>query len=331
MMNVRPLGFSILLAGMVGGLPAHAIPVDGAAVANASIMFVLNGGNAVDGVDISSAVLPFDIAAASALDAPDAANTTTESTIIAGFDADNPSVYERSDRTTRNAGTEGGAGNVFYSVYNDFDDFRIVEHMAEGNSQAIAQITTEPYDTSASGEASVSREFFFENTSLDEVFFTMAVDVEVSTGVLFNGAAGSARAFADARLLFDSADPLDISFSALEPYLPDEDLSGDNASNTLTRFTDPTFLGQVGLTASASALGIDAIASETASVLATDSLLLGVTLQPGQQMTVTRVFSIQTSVEIDPSGSSVPVPVPAIPALLVIGLVSLRLVRHPNR
>ena len=319
------------MAGVVGGSPAHAIPVNAAAVADASITFVLNGGNAVDGVDISSMVLPFDIGAASALDAPDAANATTESTIIAGLDADNPSVFERADSTTRNGGTEGGVGNVVYSVYNDSNDFRIVEHMAAGNSQAIAQITTEPHDTSASGEASLSREFYFENTSLAEVFFSMAVDVEVSVAALFNGAAGSARAFADARLLFDSADPLDISFAPNLPYLPEDEVSGDNAFNTLTRFTDPVGLGQVGLTASASALGVDEIASETASVLAMDSVLLGITLQPGQQMTVTRVFLVQTGVEIDPSGSSVPVPVPAIPALLVIGLVSLRLVRHMHR
>jgi hypothetical protein len=331
-MNARTF---LSLAVAVGfGAPAHAIPVTATAVADASLTILINDGELVAGVRITDALLGINVNADSTLAAPDAVSTPGGSTVINGVDADNPSVYIRSDSTTRNGGTEGGAANVSYSVYgvrlfnpDQVIGNQLLEVGAWGTSQSSAQITTQPYDTSASADApNGDRVFTFENLGPTEAFFTIAGDVEVSAGVLFNGAASLARAFADARLLFDSADPLDISFSALAPYLPEEDVSGDNASNTLARFTDPDGLGQVGLTASASALGVDAIASETASVLATDSFLLGVTLQPGQAMTMTRRFSIQSMVEIEPSAAVVPAP--GVMALLTIGLTGLLAVRR---
>jgi hypothetical protein len=327
-MKSRSLVPFTLVVGLLISAPSHAIPVVAVAVADASMTIVINDGEVVDGVEIIDSVLPFSVVANSALDAPDAVNTNGETTVIAGGDAADPSEFIRFDRTRRNADSEGADANVSFFVYGIRElnpdptlANPLVENGAWGTSQSSAQITTEPFDTSASAEAPVDREFHFTNVSADEVFFTIAGEVELTTAVQFNGAAGSARAFADVSLLFDSADPLDISFSALAPYSPDEDSSGDNASTTLTRFTDPVVTGRVGLAASASALGVDAIGAETASAMATDEFLLGVTLQPGQAMTMTRRFSVVTSVEVEPLAAAVPVP--GVFVLMLVGLFSL--------
>jgi hypothetical protein len=331
-MQLRNCVHCALAVGLLISAPSHAVPVNTLAVADASMTIVINDGEAVDGVEIIDGPLPFNVVASSSLDAPDAVNTNGESTVIAGLDPADPSEFIRFDRTRRNADSEGGDASVSYFVYgirklspDPALANPLVENGAWGTSQSTAQITTEPFDTSASAEAPVDREFNFTNVSADEVFFTIAGDVALTTAVQFNGAAGSARAFADVSLLFASADALDISFSGLAPYSPKEDSSGDNAFSSLTRFTDPMVSGRVGLTAFASALGVDAIGAETASAMATDEFLLGVTLQPGQEMTMTRRFSVVTSVVVEPVAAVVPVP--GIAALLLAGLLGIRFVR----
>lgn len=308
---------------------AEAVPVTALALVDADLKVVINDGIALDGVEIIDGLTQFQFDATSALDAPDAVNDSGSTNVIAGLDPTDPSEFTGFDRTTRNADSEGAQAD--YAQYNygirlpstqpGVIANPLVEYRIWGFSLSTARIDTEAHDTSADSFIDTQRLYTFENYSNDPISFTIAADFELSVGALFEEAEGFARASGTVDLLFDSADPLDITFAALAPYLPDEFTDGDNATTTLSRFVDPDGVGMVGLGASASALGVDVTGSETATAMATDQVLLNVTLQPGQVMTMQTQFILTSAVEIQPL---IPVPVPGALLLMLAGLAGLQ-------
>lgn len=312
---------------------AQAVPVNALAIADGEINLLINDGVALIGVEVTDSLTVLDFDASSALDAADAVKTFDSDAVIAGLDRMNPSQFSGFDRTSRNADSEGAQAN--YSQFNygvrvpspqpGVIANPLVEHGKWGSSQSQAQIDTEPHATAADSVIDTRRLFTFENFSNDPVSFTIDAFFDLSLGALFEEAAGFAQASGIADLVFDSEEPLAITLVPVVPFVFDEASDSDNATTMLTRFDDPGATGMVGLAASASALGVDAMGSEIATVMATDSVLLGVTLAPGQVMTMDVRFILTTAVEIQPLAS---VPVPGGLLLMLIGLVGLRVHRQ---
>lgn len=311
-------------------VPAQAATLSAIAQVDYSALVRFNTGDAaLPGVDVtSSPSIPIPTLS-SALAAADALNETGQTTIIAGASAADPSQFTSFDRTTRNGGTEGGDARTSFFTYGirvadevPATGGSLVEVGWSGTTSSQAQITTDPHAAAAQVNRFNARTFEFENLSVsDSAFFTITAELDLTAIALVTGADALARSTVALGLAFSSADPLAISFAPLMPFLPVESTSGPGAATSFGRSTDPSGTGMVGLSALASATGGDPLGTESASLDLSDRVVLGVTLAPGQVLSMTMELTGATVAEVNPRVA--PVPLPAGLPLMAAGLAAL--------
>lgn len=303
-----------------------------AQVGFSGVMRVNDGDAGVPGVDIATSLSFPNPTLTSSLGAADAVPDSGSTAVIDGTSSASPSQFVSFDRTTRNAGSEGADASESLLVYGRIvlDDTpatgnSLVESGRSGTASSQAQITTDPLDAAASTDRSISRTWVFTNTSdVESAFFTITAEFELSAIALATGADAMARSTVSLGLDFTSDDPLNITFSALAPFLPEENASGTGASSSFGRATDPSGTGRVGLSALASAES-GSPSTQFASVSLADNVLLGVTLQPSQ------ILSMSFDVRHVTTATVAPVPVPAALPLLAAGLCVLGWVGRTRR
>jgi hypothetical protein len=319
---MRLIPYLIVIGTVVSSATAQGASLNAIAqVSFSGVMRVNDGDDAVPGVDITTSLNFPNPTLTSSLDAADAVPDSGSTVVIDGTSPASPSQYVRFDRTTRNAGSEGADASESLFVYGRvvLDDTpatggSLVENGRSGTASSQAQITTDPFDAAASTDRSVSRVWLFTNTSdVDTTFFTITGEFELSVIALATGADAMARSTVSLGFDFASDDPLNISFSALAPFQPQENATGSGASSSFGRATDPSGTGRVGLSALVSAES-GSSAAQSASVSLADNVLLGVTLQPSQ------ILSMSFDVRHVTTASVAPVPLPAALPLLAAGL-----------
>lgn len=294
---------------------AIALPINVLGSVNLESSFVIAGGgqlplgfdSTIDGPTLNNSVASF-------LDAPDAVLFDDTQTTIAGLSPANPSIFFKTNRTTRNLGSEGAVATNNHRLYgileldNDNDGTSDVsERGVLGESLSQASLSSEFHPASANAEVHNQRTFTFTNNRQSEFTFGIQGVFEMNMFALASGINTFADAIATSDLFFRSSNPLDIQFADTELYVTDESSSGGNGFTTITRETDVAGTGHLSLTGMTRAANLGAVGSD-AFASGIMSFALGITLQPGEVINMVHTVSYSTSAEISRESTQISEP-----------------------
>lgn len=235
--------------------PGLAVTIDAQATSTHIIDFRVNDGGLLPADIIAGPSGPIsDLTIESALDAADANTARTEFVDIAGTSADDPSEFRITDLTSRDSTDDIASGSTVDFLYGvrvaspePPSDF--VEAGIRGIGLASGIIhSSDPLQANALVDVFRARDVTFENLTGDDFFFTLTGQLAAGAIAEFSGANGFAAFVASVALLFESTGVLDISLSALSPFLPVQSSTGDRAVSAITRVVDVAGTGMLGVT-----------------------------------------------------------------------------------
>lgn len=295
---------------------ATAIPI----MANSGVSFnndmvISTGGQLPFWLESQMGPPTYSLLSNSNLYAPDTANYDGSDTVIGGLDRDNPSVFSSISSSTRNAGTEGSVASNNTQLYT-VSNLEIIpdgsndvsERGIWGNGLAQASLSTTVYDTRATSEVSFERNFTFSNQSATEMTFGIQGVFEIDLFAIADGENSLAEAFATLDMFFTSSNILDIQFADISPYINNQTESGDNGNISLVRETNVVDTGHLSLTGMASASGFLGGGSQQAFGGSSMAYVLGITLQPGEEINMTHLVRYSNLAAIEEGVNEVDAP-----------------------
>jgi len=274
--------------------------------------------------------------ASSVLDAPDAVAFDDFDVVINGLSPATPSIFSRISTSTRNGGTEGAATTNNTQLYQILESELIPDGTSDasergiwGNGQAQAQLTTEFYDTRASSDVSFERVFTFTNTNPFAFTFGIEGRFEMDLFATADGENSFAQAFARIDMFFSSANVLDIIFADTAAYVNDQDQSGGNTSLSIVRETDVANTGHLSLIGSATATGT--AGPQQAFGSSSMGYALGITLQAGEEITMSHLVSYSNLAAIEDGTVQVAEPHSWMLVLFALSFLLIRVHGATNR
>lgn len=267
--------------------------------------------------------------ATSELNAPDAVAFDDFDVVINGLTPATPSIFSRTSTNTRNGGSEGAAAINNTQLYQVFESELVPDGTSDasergiwGNGQAQAALTTEVYNTRAFSDVSFERIYTFSNNNPFALTFGIEGQFEMDLFAVADGENGLAEAFARIDMFFRSANVLDIVFADTEVYVNEQNESGGNTSLSLERETDVANTGHLSLIGNATAIG--AAGLQQAFGNSSMGYALGVTLQPGEEITMSHLISYSNLAAIEQVTTQVSEPHNGLLLLFVLGFLLLR-------
>lgn len=309
-----------------------AVPIT--ANSNASFyhdMVIATGGQLPVGLESLDSPPSASFTTNSDLFAPDAADFDTTNVVIAGLDANAPSMFSSFSNSTRNGGTEGSASNNSTQLY----QIRELEIIPDGNNDvsergiwgdgfAQASLSTEVFDTRATSDVSFERVFTFINQNNSAMTFGIEGIFEMDMFAIADGENSLAESFASVDMFFSSSSILDIVFADTSLYTNSETESGDNAAISIVRETDVANTGHLSLIGNASASGADGAGPQQAFGSSAMSYALGITLQAGEEITMSHLIRYSNLAAIEQNIVNVSEPPSALLMSFMIGFLLLR-------
>jgi hypothetical protein len=267
----------------------------------------------------------------SELQAPDTINFEDTDVVIAGLTPDDPSVFSHFNSSTRNAGTEGAIATDNTQLYQILESEIVPDGNSDasergvwGNGQAQASLSTEIFDTRAVADVTLERVFTFANDNPFAMTFGIEGLFEMDLFATADGENSVAEAFARLDMFFSSSNILDIVFADTSPYINNQTESGDNAAISLIRETDVVNTGHLSLMGSASAWGDDSGGLQQAFGNSSMSYALGITLLPGEEITMSHLITYFNVAAIEEPLVDVNEPTSLILMLFALGFSILR-------
>lgn len=309
-----------------------AIPIT--ANSNASFyhdMVIASGGQLPIGLESLDSPPILSISTVSDLYAPDAVDFDNTNTVIAGLAPDAPSIFTSLSNSTRNAGTEGALSSNNTQLY----QIREVEIIPDGNNDvsergiwgeglAQASLSTEVFDTRATSDVSFERIFTFINQNNFAMTFGIEGIFEMDMFAIADGENSLAEAFVRVDMFFSSSSILDIVFADTSPYTNTLTELGDNAAISIVRETDVVNTGHLSLIGSASASGLGGGDVQQVFGSSAMSYALGITLQPGEEITMSHLISYSNLAAIEQNIVDVPEPPSFLLMSMAFGFLMLR-------
>ncbi|WP_339718928.1 hypothetical protein [uncultured Paraglaciecola sp.] len=309
-----------------------AIPI----TANSGISFnndmvIATGGQLPIGLESIDGPPSYSFLTNSSLYAPDAVDFDDTDIVIAGLTRDAPSTFSSISTSTRNAGTEGSISSNNTQLY-QIRELEIIpdgsndvsERGLWGNGVAQASLTTSVFDTRATSEVSFEREFTFSNQNAFAMTFGIQGVFEMDMFAIANGEHSVAEAFATLDMFFSSSNILDIQFADISPYSTNQTESGGNASISLIRETNVAGTGHLSLTGMASASGLDGGGAQQALGGSVMSYAIGITLQPGEEITMSHLVTYSNLAAIEQRVTEVNEPSSLLLMLFALGISIFR-------
>lgn len=294
-------------------------------------MIIATGGQLPVGLESRTNPPNLSRSASSDLQAPDAVDFNDTDTVINGLGPDTPSIFSAISTDTRNAGTEGSFASNNTQLYQILETEivpdgtnDISERGIWGNGQAQASLSTELYDTQGISDASFERAFTFSNQNLFALTFGIEGNFEMDLFATANGENSFAKTFAQVDMFFSSQNSLDIVFADTSLYVNNQNEVGDNALFYLQRETDVANTGHLSLTGGASATGTNIGGLTQAFGSSTMSYVLGITLLPGEEITMSHIVTYSNLATIGEGTVKVPEPSGGLLMLFAFGLLVFR-------
>ena len=320
-------------AALVTAAPALSATIEARSGADVTSNFVIAGfGPLPLGLDAQTSAPTLDIDTYSSLAAPDAVPDSSTNTVINGVAAATPSIFFESSSNLRNGNTEGSATNVNHTLYQvleidgDADGTNDVsERGVSGAGFAQSRITTDVYKTGAESSVNNARTITFINNRAAEFTFGIQGLVEMVLFAEATGEEAEAQSSATLDFFFQTTGLLDIVYAAAGPFTDTQILSGPNAFTDVDLETGIASTGHFTLSGTASALGSSPGVTEFGTIIARQDFVFGITLQPGQQLSMTHGVTYAQATKITP------VPLPAGLPLLICGISLLGLMRSGSR
>ncbi len=314
--------------------PALAIPINASTGVNLSNSLLIAGGGPLPlGLEVRTLdPLALELSQDSFLNSPDAVPFEDSLTVIAGLAPEVPSRFFRLDSSTRNGGTEGAVASNNHRLYQirevDEDNTSDVsERGVWGESLSQASLTTDFHEASANAKVFNERRFSISNQNATALTFGIQGVFEMNMFAVASGINSFAESVATAGLWFTSSNVLNIQFADLAPYIFNEERIGDRATSSMTRETDVAGTGHLSMSGIARTFNSGAVDGDAVAT-GTMAYVLGITLQPGEEITMAHRMSYLTQAKI----ASEPIYVTAPGSMVcltitVFGLGVLRL-RH---
>lgn len=312
--------------------PVLAVPINASTVLDVTNTLLIAGGGPLPlGLEVRTLdPLALDLSQSSFLNSPDATPFENSLTVIAGLTPELPSRFFRYDSSTRNGGIEGAVASNNHRLYQIREaDEDLTSDVSErgvwGESQSQATLTTEFHETSANASVFNERRFSISNQNATALTFGIEGVFEMNMFAVASGMHSFAESFATAGLWFTSSNILDIQFADMESYLFNEERSGANTTASMNRETDVVNTGRMSMTGIARASN-DGGADGDALATGLMRYALGITLQPGEEITMAHTMSYSTRAEITSQPRQVNAP--ASMGLLSIIILGLGLMRR---
>lgn len=326
-MRPRLFATAAALAALAITTPAQAATLDAGAGSAFRIDFRVNDGGPLPAEIIAASQGPqTSVAVSSDLDAPGSVRYDYDTNIVAGITAADPSQFG-SYRSDSHGVGDIAVGRTDLYTYGILalspeppNDFVEGQFRGYGSTDVIVQSGT-PMTGTGLVDATRSRDVVFENLTGQDYFFTLSGTISAWSRAEFNGASGFATALTEVGLQFQSTQGLDITFAATSPFLPNSYTEGTTGSAAIDRVTDVSGTGLLGIAASARVQGLNPAGHELASASGGYDYLLGVTLKPGEVLTMTHFVTYRD--ETEGHFIAAPVPLPAGLTLLGAGLLCL--------
>lgn len=309
-----------------------AIPI----TANSGISFnhdmvIATGGPLPIGLESNDGLPSFSFLTNSDLYAPDAVDYEDTDIVIGGISRDAPSIFSSISTSTRNAGTEGSFSSNNTQLY-QIREIEIIpdgsndtsERGLWGNGLAQASLSTSVFDTRATSEVYYERGFTFSNQNPFAMTFGIEGVFEMDLFAIADGENSVAEAFATLDMFFSSSNILDIQFADISPYLNNQTESGDNANISLVRETNIVDTGHLSLTGMASASGLDGGGLQQALGGSFMSYAIGITLQPGEEITMSHLVTYSNLAAIEERVTDVNEPTSLLLMLFALGMSLIR-------
>jgi hypothetical protein len=268
-------------------------------------MVIASGGQLPIGLEVVSISLDGDFLSTSELQASDALDFNISDVTINGLGPDTPSIFSDFSSSTRNSGTEGAASSSNTQLYQILEseiqpdgDSDVSERGIWGDGNAQAAINTEFYATNASTDVSFERVFTISNGNPFAMTFGIEGIFEMDLFATAEGENSFAHTVASLDMFFSSSSLLDIVFADTSLYTNNQNEVGDNTFMSLFREIDVSNTGHLSLTGNASATGNNSGAEQQAFGNGAMSYALGITLLPGEEITMTHLISYENFASI---------------------------------
>lgn len=295
-------------------------------------MRIAGGGTLPAGLESISGPPSHSYTSNSLLQSNDAAEVNGTDALINGLSPETPSIFSSWSSSTRNGGAEGASSTNSTSLYQIFSTESqpdgsndVSERGIWGSGLAQATLNSEIFPTQAVSEVSFARQFTLANQSDDTLTFGIEGRFEMDLFAYTDGE-GVAETFANFGLFFSSANILDILFSDTSPYINNQTESGTQSSVSIGRQTDVVNSGYLSLFGNASASGLNAGGVQQGFGNSAMSYVLGITLQPGEEITMLQFVDYSNFAEI---GAVVDVSEPDSLLLMLASLCLLFANRYP--
>jgi len=312
--------------------PALSATIEARSGADVTSDFVIAGfGPLPLGFDAQSSAPTLEIDTGSSLAAPDAVPDSSTNVVVSGISPATPSIFFESSNDLRNGFTEGSNASVNHTLYQvlEFDldadgTNDVSERGVSGEGQAQSLITTEVYETNAASSVNNVRTITFINNRAAEFTFGIQGLVEMMLFAEATGEEAEAQSSATLDFFFQTTGLLDIVYAAAGPFTDLQTVTGPNALTDVDLETGIASTGHFTLSGIAAARGSNPGVTEFGTLNARQDFVFGITLQPGQQLSMTHGVTYAQATKITP------VPLPAGLPLLVCGLIFLGVLR-PRR
>ncbi|WP_339723698.1 hypothetical protein [uncultured Paraglaciecola sp.] len=296
---------------------ATAIPVSAFSGADVSNTFVVAGGGALPALlDSQFTGAIFSNQGQSVLNAPDAIPFEDSLTTDAGFNAANPSIFYQTSSATRNLGSEGGITSSNHSMYREREAGDTNERVVNGEASALASLTSDVYQTSASSNVVDTSSFRITNDNQNAITFAIQGIFEMNIFSIASGVNAFTESYAFLDLFFESSHILDIQYADIEPYILNEDNTDVGSMVSIERETNVSSTGHLNMT------GYSSTSNGNAFGASRMGYILGITLQAGETITMDQRTRYSTLAQIN---LPVQVSEPRIFALLMLSMLGLLL------
>ncbi|MFT6989014.1 MAG: hypothetical protein ACJASL_000980 [Paraglaciecola sp.] len=292
---------------------------------------IAGGGPLPLGLEVRTLVpLALNLSQDSFLNSLDAMPFEDSLTVIAGLTPASPSRFFTLDGSTRNGGLEGAVASNNHRLYqireaDQNSTSNVSERGVWGESFSQASLTTEFHKTSARASVFNERRFSISNQNATKLTFGIQGTFEMNMFAVASGMYAFAESVVTAGLWFTSSNVLDIQFVDLKLYEFNKERLGANTTASINRETDVVNTGRMsmaGIVRASNAGAADGDALATSRM----QYALGITLQPGEEITMAHNISYSTMAEITSEPRQVFAP--SSMALLCISILGIGLVRR---
>jgi len=298
---------------------AHAAPIGAFSELQMSNSFVINNGNVPVGLQFSLPVSSLEREQDADSMVADPTVVPSQTSFVQVGNSTQPYIDQRTNASQLPGGFEGAASgfDIEISATGDplggvfFIGRRDVEH--EGSASII--LLDDTIEASASSFFRLNRRYTLTNTTDQQISFNIAGQFDAMLRAEYIGDNGLAHVAGGFGLDFSSADGFGATHFPVAPYLTtvqDAD-PGSIANQFFQAFSD----GATGLNFDASASATGSGSTTLATVEAEHRYIVGLTLDPFAEVTMSTSFTQANSVEHLPRVQVAPVPLPASAWLLL--------------